>query len=59
MENEENKAINPEKIATHFAQLEDLMETYDIKNPTKIFNLDEYGFSIQGMALGTDKCVLV
>lgn len=52
------KAKSPENVATRFTYLKSLMEKRDINDASRIFNLDEFGFSLRGMTLGMSKCVV-
>lgn len=58
MEAELHEAINPENISKHFAQLETLMTKNNIRNPTPLFNLDKFVFSMRGITLGRPKFIL-
>lgn len=48
----------PEHIAKHFALVEALMDEHDIRDPTRIFSLNESGVSIRGMTMERGKCVV-
>lgn len=50
LEYERAEAMSPVNIAAHFARIKALSEKYGIKEPCQVFNLDESGFSIRGMA---------
>ncbi len=51
--------MNPETVAVHFARIKSLCSNHNIANGCYIFNLDESGFFIRGMALGgREKCVV-
>ncbi len=51
--------MNPETVAVHFARIKSLCSKHNIAEGCYIFNLDESGFSIRGMALGgREKCVV-
>ena len=44
--------MSPENIAAHFARIKAISQKFDIIKPWQVFDLDECGFSIRGMALG-------
>lgn len=49
------QSMNPENLVKHFCRLRPDMKRFDIMDPTRIFNLDESGFSVKGMTLGRSK----
>lgn len=51
-ENERVDAMSPHNVAQHFARIRYLLNKYDIQDPTKVFNIDECGFSVKGMTWG-------
>lgn len=51
-----NGAMNPENIAKHFERLETLIKRYDIRDPTRIFGLNESGIPMRRMKLGRSMC---
>lgn len=50
--------MSPQTVETHFSMLKSIIEKHDIKDPSCIFNVDESGFSIRGMAVGRAKSVV-
>lgn len=59
LEQDRALAMNPTTVAAHFTRLKAVIEKYDIHDPSRIFNLDESGFSIKGMTLGgRAKCIV-
>lgn len=45
------EAMNPENVGNIFARLEIFIYKYDIHDPTRIFSLEESGFSIRGVTV--------
>lgn len=52
----QQKEINPENVVKHFAILEDLINRYDIQEPTRIFNLANQLSSICLMTVSRTQC---
>lgn len=50
--------MDPEILAYHFAGLKEVIDKHKIRDPCRIFNLDDCGFSIRGMTLGRSKCAV-
>lgn len=59
-EGSHSEAVNPERVATHFARLRAVIYHSNILDPSSVSNFDESGFSIRGMTLGERaKCIVL
>lgn len=59
LENERAESMAPPNNATHYNRLlKALVETFNINDPSRIFNFGKSDFSINGMTFGRSKCIV-